>query len=279
MIGPFLVGELIVVMILGIGLFVFMVYIRSFFDFSSAWFLASPSLLLAFSPAYGPEVLVSTTHNTVIVFPSPINEVDIGNHDYATRVKDRFLIVKSKSKKATPTSIFVVYDGGKKSFKTEVRYAPGSHPDVYIDNPEVSAEETWETALKHLEGPQQFKTMGAKQGNLTFQLTHMVHSRKYTLLKLYLHNNAPADLEVGKVKVTRNTGGGFWRKEKKEDIEIIHEKIPQHVPAQSGYYMTLVIPSKSVFQKGYLEVTLKGSGTKVSFHIPKGVLKSAQVVS
>jgi hypothetical protein len=223
---------------------------------------------------------------TVVVLEAKINEVNLGSDDYVVKVKEHYLLLKSRKPQAAPTSLFVTYDDYQQFLHATLTYAI-KPPKTYdlraslsqslVEDPENQAKQGKEwiapQILKRISSlaslPQQYKDIGVRKDKLTAILTHILADKDYFYLQLFMHNEGSAAFEVEEVVFCYVSGA-----QERQQVVPIYAPKQEGLAAYTHQAWVYVIPVYALKQKDKLEIDFweKKGARHLQLVIPSSIL-------
>ena len=243
---------------------------------SSLWILwLVPLLAHSEGPLMPDELFASHRYITVLVFDSPVCEVDLSSNAYVAKISGHYLLLRCRSPKALPTSLFVTYNEGRSFLHTLLRYAPDPPKTYDLRALDPSAPDN-KTGLLQRVGylsalPQAYKDVGLRANGLTLVLMNAMTDREHLYIRLSLANDSGMDYTIESVRCAFQSG-------KKKEIEV-RPVFAEEPVIEAGHRATLlyVLPRYGMKVKGSLQVELRemnGERT-LQLDIPGSVLTKA----
>ncbi len=244
------------------------------------WLLLLPVPAKGDVAAMPAHIEVSHRYITVLVFDSPVCEVDLASDAYVAKLSGNYLLLRCRRASALPTSLFVTYAEGKSFLHTLIRYAPDPPKTYDLRDYAPSAKEAKEQAVTaqllqrvgHLSAlPQAYKDLGLRVDGLTLVLMNVMTDKGHLYLRLSLKNDSGMDYTIEGQRFCFQSGP-------KKAIEVSPVFAEESCIA-SGQRAPLlyVLPRYGVKVKGSLEIALReASGERIlQFSIPGSVLLKA----
>ena len=231
-------------------------------------------------PAMPAHIAVSHRYITVLIFDSPICEVDLASDSYVAKISGNYLLLRCRRPNILPTSLFVTYAEGKAFLHTLVRFTPAPPKTYDLRTYAPSAQEQKEQAqTAHLlQGigylsalPQQYKDVGLKADQLTLVLLSVLTDKEYLYLRLSLTNDSGMDYTIEAVRFCFQSGH-------KKQIEVVPVLAQQPcVEAGKQAELIYVLSAYGMKEKGSLALELReASGERVlQLSIPGPILVKA----
>lgn len=226
------------------------------------------------------ELLASHRYITVLVFDSPVCEVDLSSNAYVAKISGNYLLLRCRQRDALPTSLFVTYNEGRSFLHTLIRYAPDPPKtyDLRALNPNGTVSEKPGTGSRLLQRvgylsalPQAYKDVGLRANGLTLVLMNAMTDKEHLYLRLSLQNESGMDYTIESVRCAFQSG------EKKEiEVRPVFAEEPG-VEAGHRAILVYVLPRYGMKVKGNLQLELRemnGERT-LQLDIPGTVLTKA----
>ena len=248
------------------------------------WLLFVPLTAWGELPAHseGPllpdELLASHRYITVLVFDSPVCEVDLSSNAYVAKISGNYLLLRCRKPDALPTSLFVTYNEGRSFLHTLIRYAPDPPKtyDLRALDPSVPDKKGAGSRLLQRVGylsalPQAYKDVGLRADRLTLVLMNAMTDREYLYLRLSLQNESGMDYTIESVRCAFQSG------EKKEiEVRPVFAEEPV-IEADRRATLLYVLPRYGMKVKGSLQLELREANGErtLQLDIPGTVLTKA----
>lgn len=235
------------------------------------------------------SLAVSDKGITVVVLEGKINEVNIGSDDYVAKVKEHYLLLKSRKAQASPTSLFVTYNNCQQFLHAALTYVskpPATYDlraslapaDTLAEAKAKDVDKKWASPqmLRRIESlallPQQYKDIGVRADQLTAIVTHILSDADYFYLQLFIKNKASAAFKVDEVSFCYVSGA-----QERVEVSPIVAPLEEIVPARASQNWVYVLPSYALKQKDKLEIDLweKKGARHLRLVIPSSVLLSS----
>jgi hypothetical protein len=157
------------------------------------------------------QIQISSAKATVLVFDDIIDELELGNNEYVTKIKGKFLLIRAKSLNSKPTFLFVRYSNGSKFYNLEI--SPSNQaPLEYVirdknksesssANSNTGAANILDKALDKTKvvkyffsKKQRYYTYSKKQYGIRVSLIDIIHCAGSTYFKLNIKNSSSIDM-------------------------------------------------------------------------------------
>ncbi|MEL6358656.1 MAG: DUF4138 domain-containing protein [Bacteroidota bacterium] len=244
---------------------------------SSLWILwLVPLSAHSEGPMMPDELLASHRYITVLVFDSPVCEVDLSSNAYVAKISGNYLLLRCRQRDALPTSLFATYNEGRSFLHTLIRYAPDPPKTYDLRALDPSASDKQGAGLLQRVGylsalPQAYKDVGLRADGLTLVLMNAMTDKEHIYLRLSLQNESGMDYTIESVRCAFQSG------EKKEiEVRPVFAEEPG-VEAGHREILVYVLPRYGMKVKGSLQLELREANGErtLQLDIPGTVLTKA----
>lgn len=251
-------------------------------------------LLLQSSKAVNTNrIYISVSKATVLIFSDPIDEIELGSSEYASKIKGNFLLIRAKKLNAKPTFLFVRYGNGKNFQNLEI-CASNNAPMEYnmsdfVEKGSTSAKS--KTSKKDsrpqekqirfmLNSKQKYFTYSKQEHGTQLTLLDIEHFDGNTYLKFNIKNKSSIDLDMQHISFNYyDIDKYLFLFSKRVRNKLVEPVIPpENVKVNASESKDFVFCIPTVKASGGLEVYFEEAEASkaLSINIPHRVLLNAK---